>query len=324
MAIIRIDGFDLYSVTVPISARWSVTGSTPTYQTGRFAGQCVRLPSTSAIMAAVTLGDTFAVGFAHRAVGLAGGFTFALRFRNSTTLVDELNITDTGALRWTQNGTQKGISAANLIVDSVWNYIEIEFTRSASVGVFTVYLNGTSVLTASAQNLGASQIDNILITGTNGSNDVDDFYMTNVATKLGESRVDTIRPSADTAQKNWTPSTGTNNSANVDETTYNGDTDYNSSSTVGNYDLFDVTDMAFTPSTVRAVQAVVCARKDDATTRQIRSKLKSGATTQNGATTSLTTTYNTNADIYETDPNTGSAWAASAVNAAQLGVEVVT
>jgi hypothetical protein len=132
-----------------------------------------------------------------------------------------------------------------------------------------------------------------------------------------------IRPSADTAQKDWTPSTGTTNFNMVNETIENQDTNYVAAGTVGNKDLYDVTDLSFSPSVVRAVQTLLFARKDDATTRSIRNNLKSGATTANGTTRAMGATYAMFTDLYATDPNTSAAWTGTAVNAAQLGIEVV-
>jgi hypothetical protein len=176
-------------------------------------------------------------------------------------------------------------------------------------------------------NTGSSSIDAVVLS-SDGSFSTqriyDDLYMTNTATRVGERRIDVLRPSADTAQKDWTPSTGTNNSALVDDTTFNDDTDYVSASTVGNKDLYDIGNLGFTPAAITALQVTYRARKDDATTREIRANVKSGSTTANGATKGMTTSYQTFFDIYETDPATSAAWTTSAVNALQIGPEVVT
>ena len=56
----------------------------------------------------------------------------------------------------------------------------------------------------------------------------------------------------------------------------------------------------------------------------MRSKVKSGATTANGAPHALTANYIYYRDIVEADPNTSAAWAPAGVNALQIGPEVVT
>jgi hypothetical protein len=110
----------------------------------------------------------------------------------------------------------------------------------------------------------------------------------------------------------------------VNETLYNEDSNYVSSATVGNKDLYDVTDLPFTPSSVYAVKVTWRARKDDATTRTVRANLKSGATTANGATKAMGASYQSYSDVYLTDPNTSAAWTVSAVNAIQVGPEIIS
>ncbi len=328
MAITWMDGFDLYSATVPISSRYTINNS-PGVTTGRFAGQACSLTNAAIGFSLPAATATLSFGQAHKVTSITsiGGSGKPIwNFRNVSTLVVELILLSTGALRVTRNGTVLGTSAGGVIVDGVWNYIEMELTRNASTGAYNVYVNGASVLSGTGANTGSLDIDNMNTAfGNDGVNQLyDDFYVTNVATKLGESRIDTIRPNADTADKDWARSTGADNYALVDETTYNGDTDYVSSATPGDLDIYGVTDLSFTPATVRAVQTTMVARKDDATSRSIRTKLKSGATTSNGATRSMTTSYVVSGDIFETDPDTAGAWSASSVNAAQVGIEVVT
>ena len=72
-----------------------------------------------------------------------------------------------------------------------------------------------------------------------------------------------------------------------------------------------------------AVQLATVARKDDAGSRSLRAVLKSGATTANGATRVLGTSYALYDDRFEVDPATGAAWTKVGVDALEAGVEVV-
>ena len=94
--------------------------------------------------------------------------------------------------------------------------------------------------------------------------------------------------------------------------------------TVGDLDLYEVGDLPFTPDSIHAVQVSMCARKDDAATREVRSKVKSGATTASGAPHALTANYVYYRDIFEADPNTSAAWTSGGVHALRIGPEVVT
>jgi hypothetical protein len=331
MAIRWIEGFDLYSSTINMQSR-GYTGNAGSYVGGRFAGSAGRYNSARSGFSPFggSTSSTLSHGFAFRAQGLTN-FTIVNYMNGSVSgsTEVELRMTTTGAVQATRNGTVLGTSAAGVIATSTWAYIEVEIVRHASAGVFNIYVNGTSVLALTAQNTGSADIDTLYLCHNGGSNngldyDLDDMYVTDTSTRIGESRVDTLRPSADTAQKDWTPNSGANNYSRVGDTTYDGDTSYIGASTVGNKDLYDCTDLPVTPASVYAVQVSMAARKDDAATRQVRTNLKSGSATQNGTTQGMSATYQIFSDIYETDPNTSAAWTASAVNAAQVGVEVVT
>jgi hypothetical protein len=62
--------------------------------------------------------------------------------------------------------------------------------------------------------------------------------------------------------------------------------------------MFDTEDLSFTPQTVWAVQISWRARKDDAATREVRSKIRSDAATANGATRTLTSSYLSCHDVF--------------------------
>jgi hypothetical protein len=72
-----------------------------------------------------------------------------------------------------------------------------------------------------------------------------------------------------------------------------------------------------------AVQIATVARKDDAGSRSLRAVLTSGATTANGATRVLGTSYAVYEDRFEVDPATGAACTKAGVDAMHSGVEVV-
>ena len=65
-------------------------------------------------------------------------------------------------------------------------------------------------------------------------------------------------------------------------------------------------------------------RKDDAATHEVRSKLKSGAATADGAAHAMAAGYRYFRNIHKTDPETAAAWASGGVNGPQTGPEVVT
>jgi hypothetical protein len=139
-------------------------------------------------------------------------------------------------------------------------------------------------------------VDDVYVCDTSGAQN-NDF--------LGDVRVETLRPDADTAQADWTPSTGTDHYAVVDDAPGYDGADYVESDTAGHVDLWEYGDLGSTPQSIHAVQLVTAMQKTDAGTREARALLKSGTTTANGATRQLSTTWEQFEDLHETDPDTG-------------------
>ena len=333
MSLVFMDGFDLYSSAGHIARRGWVPGVAGiSLQTGRFGGQALRISSANNIVVtkAIPSDDTISIGIAIRASNIgahnANG-SDVLQLLNGSTVIARMGFTSGGHVRVGRGDYTTNLiagSASGLVLTDAWNFFELEFTRDSSAGAVNLYMNGTIVATASGANTGASAIDTIGILSGIDNKDFDDLYINNAATKLGECRIETIRPSADTATKDWTRSTGADNFANVDETLVDDDTTYNSSQTVGQKDLFDLANLSSTPSSVLAVGLVLTARKDDAATREIRTNMKNGATTTNGTTRALSTSYAMYSDIYETNPDDTAAFDGTDIDAMQLGYEVVT
>lgn len=338
MSVIFVEGFDLYSSAANISVKGWVGGNNGSQApaTGRFNGQSFRMASGSGpvtfALAAATDTLSFGMAFQVQTVSACSASgSSVLHFTNSGTVEVQIGVTSSGALvigRGDFTTNLLATSAAGLVTSGNWVYVELELTRNATTGAFTVYCNGASVMTGSSVNTGALSVNTLGLGSPStlpASNFFyDDIYMTNVATKLGEMRVDTLRPSADTAQKDWTPNSGTTNFSRVNQATVDDDTSYNSSATVGQKDLFTLSALSSTPNVIKAVQTNIYARKDDATTRAIRTNMKNNVTTTNGTTRNLTTSYLMFTDIYETNPDTAAAFTGANVNAMQLGYEVVT
>lgn len=138
---------------------------------------------------------------------------------------------------------------------------------------------------------------------------------------LAPQRSSILRPSSDvTAQ--FTRSTGASNYLCVDEGAQNSDTDYVSSDgTIGLRDLYGVTDLPYTPSSIRCVRIKEYHRNAGGGAPYVKSLLKSGATESFGTAAPAGTGYTQTNRTLLVDPNTGSPWTAAAVNALQLGIQ---
>lgn len=324
MTIRWMDGFDLYNSTYNGSSRYPSFPSGNVYATGRLGvGQCLDV-SNGGIKWPTAGGSAItdlSFGFGLKVTTLNNQLA---RLWNGGTVVASLNITSTGAIAVYRGDSANllGTSAAGLILTNIWNYLEVEFVRNASTGVYKVYLNGVSVLNLTAQNTGSLDVDSVQLYWPQEFM-VDDLYSTDTSTRIGEVRIDVLRPDADTAQKDWTASAGSDNYAMLDDTTF-GSTDFVSTITAGDKDYYTCSDLSFDPANIFAVQATTLAKKDDATTRTFRSNIKSSATEANGETRGLSTSYSVYADIFETNPDGSVAWDQTSVNAVQVGIEVVS
>ena len=334
MAITNIEGFELFSTTVPVSSKYTINANTTSLTSGRFAGQAFRIGGTN--------GGSFNIPLPATVSGLAIGVAFrfsslgdprrTIEFRDSSlSVICAVHVRTNGTLELTRGS----ISATNTLITSssglvainTWYYLEVEFTRNASTGSASIYLNGSQVATGSSLNTGATDISNIgisaSVSGAAVNGDFDDIYITNRATRIGECRIDLLKPDADDSVA-WSRSSGSTNYTLVNEGPSDGDTSYIYSSTVSQVDQYSLGNLGTTPTNIYAVRAVTVARKDDAATKQIRAGLRSGSTTSNGATKSLTSNYVVYDDFWETDPNTSSAWTISALDALKLRMEVIT
>lgn len=350
MSLVAIDGFDMYngvgapSLTVPsIRLKWTFlsTGGITLITGLRGTGQGLRINGTGAITRAFLAARTsFAVGFALRwntmpsdntlmphVFFMTAGGTYQWGFKVNTLGGIEVYRFSSNSAGTLLHQTLPGIVQAGTI-----NYVEIESTISTTTGSIKIYLNGDTTPLINLTNInnanaGAGTSVGAFGVGANNGNftgqfDIDDWYEGDTNTRVGEGFVETLRPSGD-GTITWTPDTGANNYSRMNETLVNGDTSYCQTGTLNNQDLQDLSDLATVPTTIFGVQLVNFARKTDAATRGIGLVVKSGGTTNVGASNVLTTTYGRFEKMHTVDPNTAAAWTAANVNAMQAGTKVL-
>jgi hypothetical protein len=346
MAVVLIEGFDMYNglgANTGLVSKWTAPGgSGQSMVAGRFGGQAWRLQPAIAQAIERTLpaaGTTFAVGAAIRLTSLFPGTPSAKshlclnKFGTGLQcgiLFDASGSISAWRLSGDVSGTLLGTSATGLMAPNVWYYVEVEFVISTTVGRITVYLNGTQILNVTGANTANNGVgtnaDTLHLASTNGGNgnagfvDYDDMYVVDVATKLGERRVETLRPTADTATKQWTPDTGTVDFSRVNATLAQSTT-FVQASTVGNLDLYDIADLSSTPAAIDAVQYNIFAQKTDATTRDIAAVGDISGTQQQTADFPLGVGVGKLQQLFLLNPS-GGAWSASDVNALRIGPKV--
>lgn len=138
---------------------------------------------------------------------------------------------------------------------------------------------------------------------------------------LGDLRCVDIRPDADTAQKQWTPSTGTDNYATLDETPPS-DADYNEASVNGYADELSLGDYDSVDRTPVAVVAWVRARMSDGTGDHIRVGIDS-AGVDDDTEYPLAAAWEYYTHIADANPADAAAWEDADIDALKLRYEAV-
>jgi hypothetical protein len=232
-------------------------------------------------------------------------------------------------------GTGIGTATADPFLLNVINHLEIKVVVHPSAGSIEIRMNGNStpIFTFSGNTRGTanSWANQILLGPAGNFSDIHIFDTsgTGPVDFLGNKRIYTSAASADGSlganQGTPVPSQSAGSHfQNVDEFPPNDDTDY-----VG-LDAAQVETFKFAaiPSTATGIVQVVLVprwRVDDALAHTARVNMKSSGSTTNGPTKNPAAAYATALDgCFPVNPSGSVAWTASAVNAAEGQVEVIT
>lgn len=356
MTILMFDGFDNYATTGTSDMRstdagWSLvsgsmgsfTAPTTSPRYGTSGQHCFHSSSgtgTTFILKHSIGANKTDIGFGFAwykdsISGLTSGGKQVFIFYDSATAIQvHLDINSDGDIKAYRGSGQANLlgtsDATRRIKPGIWAYISGEIKIDDTVGTLKLWIDEVQVMnlssldTKATANVGADFIawaaTGVVVSGES----FDDLYVTD-GTQLGELRIQLLLPTADTAEKDFARSAGSNNFALIDETAgWNSDTDYTQGSTVGDYDLFDMTDLASTTVTLYGFDLLAVWRKTDATARTIRDRVKSSSAFDNSADVTLTTSYVLTRRSVPNDPNTAAAWTIANLNAAQIGYEIMS
>lgn len=236
------------------------------------------------------------------------------------------------------SGTVLGASTAPIAAGS-FNYIEFKVGLHTSTGSYTVRLNGVSILSGSGVNtagagntvwsalrIGSDALVNHLSGGITWG--LDDLYLCDGSGSrnndfLGPIRVIAQFPTGDGNHTGFTPSTGVNHYATVDEAAPNGDTDYNSATVAGTQDTYTFPALGLTGS-ILGVQTGMHVRSAGGGAEIIRRLHRISGTTHTGTSMGVSTSYLKKRQVDEVSPATSNPFTVSELNGMETGIELVS
>lgn len=228
-------------------------------------------------------------------------------------------------------GTIVASSAAGAIPADTFGFLEWKWNGIGTSQTVSVRWNGVVILSASAVNIqGGTGTHTVGSVRWYGRCDTQDVYLLDLAGSapfndfLGDHQVLGWLPTAAAATA-WTPATSTNLSQiNVGGAARPAAPSHNKAASADLEDRFTFTPGLAGNRIVRALQTRICALDTVSSGATMAGRIKSGGTTQSGATaTPPITTPIYQADIWLTDPNTGNAWLPAAANAVEVGYRTI-
>jgi len=232
-------------------------------------------------------------------------------------------------------------TTTNALQFDTWHYIEVKVLTHLSTGTVELRVDGDVWLTLTGvRTCGElAGIDEIVI-GKNVANATgnaswlfDDLYVLDTAadtdndlvTFLGDVAIEWQAPATDGDVNNWTPSSGAQRYAMVDETGPDDDTTYIQSDTAGHVQTFTSGGSPISGATILAAAVMFLARRTEGGPSSTRPVVRiAGTTYELGAAKGNTTSYSYQAGFFNKLPSDHSAITEAAFAALQPGVKKVT
>jgi len=206
-----------------------------------------------------------------------------------------------------------------------WQYIEVKLTLGQTTGACEIRRNGQQVVNVSNQDFysGTDYIEYILLYNNSSGTLMyaSEFYITD-GDFLGPIRVRSCLPNADGNYTNFTPSSGTDHYAMVDEAATDEDSTYNEGSQVGDKDTYSF-DTSSIVGTIKGVSLSSHARRTGGSALKFKNMVRVNNTDYDGSDEFYTdATYEFHRQVWENNPNTSSPWTSSDLSNAEFGVHI--
>lgn len=254
-----------------------------------------------------------------------GGDTVLVRFYEASTLHVDVRVTSAMTIRVTRNGTSLALGTTALTA-GVWYQFAIHAEIADSPnGEIHTWIDGVSDISATGldtRNGGTGVCDRYMIRGEFGfSVRYDDIHAWTGNDNKGNSRVPGRLPAADGTYSDWTPSSGMDHYAMVDDPVPDGDLTTVSSGTTSQRDSYTMVPLGVDPSsTIHGVVLKAISRRIDIGPRLLALFTRTNSTDFDGADVTPPFGYATQVEGYEDNPDTTSPWTVSEVDGAEVGI----
>ena len=230
-------------------------------------------------------------------------------------------------------------TASTAFPQDSWHVIEVRVQiLTATTGALEVWLDGNRVINFSgdASNTATLNVQNVALGTTSGTLAqatgvylaFDDIAINDTAGTVnngrpGDGRVVLLTPNGAGSSTQLTRG-GTDTGANYSQVNELPPSiaQYVGSPTVGQRDLYTMSDIPIAVQSINVVEALVLAQNSDAGGGSIAPTVKSSATINEATAIGLSTSPAYVGSRWEVDPNTSAAWTVAAVNALEAGVTV--
>lgn len=219
-------------------------------------------------------------------------------------------------------------TSTTALSQDTWYRIGLKIVAGAS-GSYELKINGTSEFSGSRSWVLTGDLGKAFLGNINDRNSLSfKFYWDDVVADDAnyldvDYAVGILKPNANGSTMSWNGGTGASDYTQVDEIPID-TADYVTSpnSNAPNVALMNFqsrSDAGITNSTIHAVKAVIITREQNSAVSATLIRVRSGSTNSDSATLNGTTSTQGRNRVLGTDPNTGSAWTNSAVDAIEAG-----
>ncbi len=336
MGLLFIDGFETYGNAAgaqsPADAflrRWLTYGTAYPTLALHDSGFALRiLEDTDARSRTLTEDATLVVGVAVNVVSASDGDLLFQLYDDDTPGVGVAWGTG-GELKVVLDSTVLDATTGLGLTTGTWYYIELKVVCGDS-GSYDLHVDEVSVLsdTAVGTKNGAHDYHNAVYFPSYAGNEkqIDHLYVLDGTTGrndfLGVCKVSRLDPSADGGTNEWTPQSGTNHAAMVDDgAASDDDSTYVEDDASGHKELWDYGDLE-SAGEIFGVQIGTEVRTTDTQGFQIKALAKRTSETEGSNLLVLGSAYHHVLRVLEQDTE-GSDWSLPNLNATQFGVKVV-